>query len=119
MEHEKHRTCKNCGGPLPSRRGRADEWDCPACSAARWERFRTHLLKAVFWGGVTALAFFIILNWEHPDNMSLSFFAFVWVFATLIWVIAAFIFIYPVVGSFGNGGNGGGWGNGGGGNGGG
>ena len=75
-------------------------------STSTWERFRARLLKAVFWGGVTALAFFIALNWEHPGYTPLSFFAFVWIAV----IVISFL---PGSGSYGGGGNGGG-GNGGG-----
>ena len=70
-----------------------------------WERFRTRLLKAVFWGGVTALAFFIVLNWEHPGYTPLSFFAGVWVVTTL-----SILFLPLIPGGWGNGGGGNGGG---------
>ena len=108
MEHEKHRTCENCGGPIEPGVVYKDKWDCPACNAAIWGRFRKCLLMAVFGGGVTAFAFFY---WEYPGNMSLSYFIGVWVVTTLILL---FLLLTP-----GGWVNGGGWGNGDGGNGGG
>ena len=41
MEHVKHRTCEECGGPL-----KPGTLDCPACDAAFWKRIRTRLPKA-------------------------------------------------------------------------
>ena len=109
MEHEKHRTCPKCGELLPEG-GYVDEWDCPVCSATFLGPHRTRLLKAVFWGGVTALAFFLIFIFlgggELHDFTPLSFFA-------LVWVIVTVIILLPG-GRFG-----GFWGDGGGGNGGG
>ena len=61
---------------------------------------------AVFGGGVTAFAFFY---WEYPGNMSLSFFAGVWVVTTLI-----LLFLPLIPGGRGGGGGDFGGGNGGG-----
>ena len=111
MGHVKHRTCEKCGGPL-----KPGTLDCPACDAAFWKRFRTRLPKAVFWGGVTPLAFFLVVTFvlpvePHEDFTFLPFMAFMWPFLT-------FLLLMSGGGGNGGGGNGGG-GNGGGGNGGG
>jgi predicted RNA-binding Zn-ribbon protein involved in translation (DUF1610 family) len=111
MEHEKHRTCSKCGGPLPEK-GYVDEWDCPVCSATFLGPYRTRLLKAVIWGGVTALACFLFLSFVAPGELHENFpplrtSAFVWVIITVVILLP------------GGGWYGGDWGNGGGGNGGG
>ncbi len=69
------------------------------------------MLKAVFWGGVTALASFLFFVFVgqgelHDDITPLRFFA-------LVWVIVTVVILLP------GGWYGGGWGDGGGGNGGG
>jgi hypothetical protein len=70
------------------------------------------LAKAVFWGGVTALAFFLVgvLVFQgalHQDFTFLSFMAFMWPFCT-------FFHLFPGGGSYGGDGGNGGGGNGGG-----
>ena len=109
MEYAKHGTCEKCGGPL--RPKYSDEWDCPACSATFRKRYGTRLLKAVSWGGVTALASFLFFSFVGPEELHeditpLSFSAFVWVIVTVV-------ILSPGGGGYGGGGNGGG-GNGGG-----
>ena len=108
MEHAKQRTCEECGKSFEPG-GFSGGWVCPTCNAAFLGRIRTRLLKAVFWGGVTALALLIAGTLIRPGDMSLSFFAGAWVVATVL-------FLLPGGGWWGSGG---GWGNGGGGNGGG
>ncbi len=81
-------------------------------SLSIWERLRTHLFKAVFWGGVPALACFLFFSFVapgvlHEDFTPLS-------ISALVWVLFAVAFLLPG----GGWGDGGGWGNGGGGNGG-
>ncbi len=107
MEHAKHRPCVKCGEPFEPGRLYVAGWGwgsvCPTCNAAFLGRIR----KAIFWGGVTALALFIAGSWISPGDMSLSFFVGAWVVATVI-------FLLP--GGYTSD-DGGGWGNGGGGNG--
>ena len=103
MEHEKHRTCKNCGGPIEPGVVYKDKWDCPACNAAIWGRFR----RAVFWGGVTALACFLYLSFVAPGALPEDFTPLS--ASALVWAIITVVILLP----------GGAWGNGGGGNGGG
>ena len=110
MEQEKHRICEECGKPFEPG-GFSDGWVCPTCNAAVLGRFRTRLLKAVFWGGVTALAFFLVGNFvlpgePHEDFTFLPFMA-------LMWPLCTFFYLFSGGGWYG------GWGNGGGGNGGG
>ncbi len=111
MGHEKLRTCPKCGGPLPEG-GYVDEWDCPVCSPTFLGPHRKRLLKAVFWGGFTALAFFLFGNFvlpgePHEDFTFLPFMA-------LMWPLCTFFYLLPGGGWYGGGGTGGGGGNGGG-----
>jgi hypothetical protein len=76
--------------------------------------FSRRLLKAIFWGGVTALASFLFFSFDdrgvlHEDWTALSISAFIWVIATVTYLLPSNFFWY----------GGGDWGNGGGGNGGG
>ena len=86
-EYTKHGTCEKCGGPL--RPKYSDEWDCPACSATFRKRYGTRLLKAVSWGGVTALASFLFFSFVGPEELHedvtpVSISAFVWVIVTVV-----------------------------------
>ena len=101
-----------CGEPFEPGRwhGRGWGWGivCPTCKAAMWKR----LLKAVFWGGVAPLAFFLFFTFFVPrkPNEDLNFLTFMAVW----WPICTIFILLPGVARYG-----GGWGNGGGGNGGG
>ena len=69
--------------------------------------FSRRLLKAIFWGGVTALASFLFFSFVGPGELREDFTPLS--FSALVWVIVTVVILLP----------GGGWGNGGGGNGGG
>jgi len=114
MENAKHRTCEECGESFEPG-GFSEGWVCPTCNAAFLRRIGTRLLKAIFWGGVAALAAFLVVIFvipgePHEDFTFLSFMAFIWPFFTFLYLMSG--------GAWGGGGDGGG-GDGGGGNGGG
>ncbi len=76
-------------------------------SLSNWERFRTRLLKAVFWGGVTALACFVFLSFVAPGKLHEDFPPLN--VSAIVWIAVIVISILPT----GWWGNGDGWGNGG------
>ncbi len=77
-------------------------------SLSNWERFRTRLLKAVFWGGVTALACFVFLSFVAPGKLHEDFPPLN--VSAIVWIAVIVISILPTGGWWGNGD---GWGNGG------